>query len=72
MFKAFRDRWAARAARVRALELQVADLERQQMTLACNMADIWSHIQSAQSVGSQVNAHLAVLANQRGFGRGPY
>ncbi len=58
MFKLLRDRWAARAARVNALELRLDDLERKLETLADNVATIYAELGGARDIGLQIGAHL--------------
>lgn len=58
MWQLLRDRWAARAARLDALEKRVAKLEAQVQSLAKNLSDVYSEQLSAAAVGYQINAHL--------------
>lgn len=61
----------ARAARVRALEARVAELEAQQASLDAALRNLAQNVADLINVGSdpahQINAHLAILASQRGF-----
>jgi hypothetical protein len=59
MFQLIRDRWAARAARVRELEGRVGELERGQKMLAANLADLLAHVTSSDGIGQQIHAQLA-------------